>query len=129
VEDYDPSARITAAAFLGLSGSVELRSLDQVMDGVTAYMGFNRCPVLVCSKSKEKGKKNTYYKLCENPSVKFHSTGQHFCGVHKFTLTKHPGALEEGRVFVCKTDVVVCSRVYGMALAYAYSLNAVRRMW
>jgi hypothetical protein len=45
--------------------------------------------------------------------------GQHFCGVHKFT--KHPGALEEGRVFVCKTDVVVCSRVYGMAVAY--SLN------
>jgi hypothetical protein len=119
VEEYDPSARIAAADFLGLSGYVELGSLDQVVD-VTAYRGFNRCPVLVCSKSKEGGKKNTYYKLCENPS-KFHSMGQHFCGVHTFTLTKHPEALDEGRVFVCTTDVVVCSRVYGMALAY--SLN------
>ena len=43
------------------------------------------------------------------------------CGVHKFTLTKHPEALDEGRVCECKTDVVVCSRAYGMALAY--SLN------
>jgi hypothetical protein len=103
VGEYDPSARIAAAAVLGLciSGSVELGSLDQVMD-VTAYRGFNRCPVLVYSKSKETGKKNNYYKLCANPS-KFHSMGQHFCGVHKFTLTKHPKALEEGRVFVCKT--------------------------
>jgi hypothetical protein len=91
VEEHGPSARIAAAAFLGLGGSVELGSLDQVMD-VLAYRGFNRCPVLVCSKSKEKGKKNTYYKLCANPS-KFHSMGQHFCGVHAFTLTKHPGAL------------------------------------
>jgi hypothetical protein len=98
VEEYDPSARIAAAAFLGLGGSVELGSLDQVMD-VSAYRGFNRCPVLVCSKSKEKGKKNIYFKPCSNPS-KFHSMGQHFCGVHKFALTKHPKALEEGRVFV-----------------------------
>jgi hypothetical protein len=45
VEEYDPSARTAAADFLGLSGSVELGSLDQVMD-VTAYRGFNRCPVL-----------------------------------------------------------------------------------
>jgi hypothetical protein len=64
----------------------ELGSLDQVMD-VSAYRGFNRCPVLVCSKSKEKGKKSTYYKLCSNPS-KFCSFGQHFCGVPKFTLTR-----------------------------------------
>jgi hypothetical protein len=54
MNDYDPSARTAAAAFLGLSGSVELGALDQVMD-VTAYRCFNRCPVLVCSKSKEKG--------------------------------------------------------------------------
>jgi hypothetical protein len=119
VEEYDPSARIAAADFLGLSGSVELGSLDQVMD-VTAYRGFNRCPVLVCSKSKEKGKNNTYYTSSAQirPSSTFHSMGQHFCGVHKFTSTRHPKALEEGRVFVCKTDVVVCSRVYGVALAY-----------
>jgi hypothetical protein len=41
--------------------------------------------------------------------------------VHKFTPKNHPDALKEGRIFVCKTDVVVCSRVYGMGLAY--SLN------
>jgi hypothetical protein len=71
VEEYDPSARIAAAAFLGLEGPVELESLDQVME-VSAYRGFNRCPVLVCSKSKEKGKKNIYFKICSNPS-KFYS--------------------------------------------------------
>jgi hypothetical protein len=119
VEDYDPEARITAAAFLGLSGTVELGSLDQVIDAA-AYKGFNRCPVLVCSKSKEKGAKNICYRLCANPS-KFHANGRHFCGVHKYTLKNHPSALEEGRVFDCKTNVVVCSRVYGVALAY--SLN------
>jgi hypothetical protein len=54
-EEYDPSFRTAAAAFLGLEGSVELGSLDQVLD-VPAYRGFNCCPVLlVCSKSKEKG--------------------------------------------------------------------------
>jgi hypothetical protein len=57
VEDYGPAARTAAAAFLGrLSGTVELGSLDQVMD-VAAYRSFHRCPVLVCSKSKEEGKK------------------------------------------------------------------------
>jgi hypothetical protein len=47
---------------LGLGGSVELGSLDQVMD-VSAYKCFNRCPALVRSKSKEKGKKNTCFEL------------------------------------------------------------------
>jgi hypothetical protein len=87
---------------------------------VSAYRGFNRCPVLVCSKSKEKGTKNTCFKPCSNPS-KFHSMGQHFCGVHKFTFIKCPKALDEGRLFACKSDVTVCSRIYGLALAY--SLN------
>ena len=68
VVGYDSSARIAAAAFLGLDGSVELGSLDQVMD-VSAYRGFNRCPVLVCSKSKEKGKKNTCYRQALRKSV------------------------------------------------------------
>jgi hypothetical protein len=117
VEDYDPEARIAAAAFLGLSGTAELGSLDQVLD-VAAYKGFHRCPVLVCSKSKEEGAKDICYRLCANPS-KFHSNGRHFCGVHKQVYLKEsPSALEEGRVFDCKTDVVVCSRVYGMALAH-----------
>jgi hypothetical protein len=31
-----------------------------------------------------------------------------FCGVHKFALTKCPKALDEGRIFDCKTDVVGC---------------------
>jgi hypothetical protein len=54
VEEYGhPFSRIAAVAFLGLEGPVELGSLDQVMD-VSAYRGFNRRPVLVCSKSKEK---------------------------------------------------------------------------
>ena len=37
------------------------------------------------------------------------------------TSRDHPGALKDGRIFDCETDVVVCSRVYGMGLAY--SLN------
>ena len=41
--------------------------------------------------------------------------------MHRHIFKNHPDALEEGRVFDCKTDVVVCSRVYGMGLAY--SLN------
>jgi hypothetical protein len=71
VAEYDPGTRIAAAAFLGLSGTVDLGSLDQVVD-VAAYKGFHRCPVLVCPKSKVKGAKSTYYKLCANPS-KFHA--------------------------------------------------------
>ena len=50
--DYDPSARIAAATFLELDGPVELGSLDQVMD-VSAYRGFNRCPVLSYSLLEE----------------------------------------------------------------------------
>jgi hypothetical protein len=117
VEEYDPETRIAAAAFLGLSGAVELGSLDQVV-GAAAYKGFHRCPVLVCPRSKVKGAKSTYYKLCANPS-KFHVNGRHFCGVHKFTFRNHPSALKEGRIFDCETDVVVCSRVHGMGLAYS----------
>jgi hypothetical protein len=42
--EHDPETKIAAAPFLGLSGTVELGSMDQVMD-VAAYKGFNRCPV------------------------------------------------------------------------------------
>ena len=49
--------------------------------------------------------------------------GRHFqraCGLQKFTSRNHPGALKEGRVFDCETDVVVCSRAHGgMGLAYS----------
>ena len=68
VEAHDPDARIAAAAFLGLSGTAELGSLDQVLD-VAAYKGFHRCPVLVCSKSKEKGTKNICYAQALRKSV------------------------------------------------------------
>jgi hypothetical protein len=120
VGKYDPGTEIGAARhFLGLSGTAELGSLDQVID-VAAYKGFNRCPVLVCPNVQVDGVKSTHYKFCANPS-KFHSNGRHFCGVHKFTSRNHPGALKDGRIFDCETDVVVCSRAYGMGLAY--SLN------
>jgi hypothetical protein len=119
VGEYDPDAKTAAAAFLGLDGTADLGSLDQVVDAA-AYKGSNRCPVLVCPEVKVNGVRSTYYKFCANPS-KFHSSGRHFCGVHRHTFKNHPDALEEGRIFDCKTDVVVCSRVYGMGLAY--SLN------
>jgi hypothetical protein len=82
--EYDPETKIAAAPFLGLSGTAELGSMDQVVD-VAVYKGLNRCPVLVCPNVKVDGAKSTYYKFCANPS-KFHSNGQHFCGVHKFCL-------------------------------------------
>jgi hypothetical protein len=85
---YDPEARIAAAAFLGLSGTAELGSLDQVID-VAAYKGFNRCPVLVCSKIKGKGAKNICHRLCANPS-KFRANGGDFYGVHKYALKNYP---------------------------------------
>ena len=91
VAEYDPGTRTAAAAFLGLSGTADLGSLDQVVD-VAAYKGFNRCPVLVCPKSKVKGAKSTYYKFCANP-FKFQVNARHFCGVHKLTFHNHPGAL------------------------------------
>jgi hypothetical protein len=86
VEEYGPATRIGAAPFLGLTGAVELGSLDPVI-GVSDYKGLHRCPVLlVCPKSKVKGAKSTYayYKFCANPS-KFHVNARHFCGVHKLT--------------------------------------------
>jgi hypothetical protein len=113
--EHDPDTKIAAAAFLGLEGAVDLGSLEQVVD-VAAYKGFNRCPVLVCPEVKVNGVRRTYYKFCANPS-KFYSKGRHFCGVHRLTFKNHPGALEEGRIFDCKTDVFVCSRVYGMGMA------------
>jgi hypothetical protein len=119
VEKYDPTFKIGASPFLGLNGTVEIGSLDRVID-VAEFKALNRCPVIVCPNVQVKGVKSTVYKFCANPS-KFTCGGHHFCGVHKNTLKNHPGALEEGRIFVCKSDVVVCSGLYGMALAY--SLN------
>ena len=69
--EHDPGTKIAAAPFLGLGGSVDLGSLDQVV-GAAAYKGFNRCPVLVCPNAKVDGVKSTYYKFCANPS-KFHN--------------------------------------------------------
>jgi hypothetical protein len=46
--------------------------------------------------------------------------------VHKYTFKNHPGALKEGRIFDCETDVVVCSRVHGMGLAYSLDEAHVR---
>jgi hypothetical protein len=51
---HGPDAKIAAAAFLGLDGTVDLGSLDQVV-GVAAYKGFNRYPVLVCPEVKVNG--------------------------------------------------------------------------
>ena len=117
VEEYDPATRIGAAPFLELTGTAEVGSLDQVID-VSDFKSLNRCLVLVCPKSKVKGAKSTYYKFCANPS-KFQVNARHFCGVHKLTFQNHPDALKEGRIFDCETDVVVCSRVHGMGLAYS----------
>jgi hypothetical protein len=52
--EYDPVTKIAAAPFLGLSGAVDLGSLDQVVDAA-AYKGLNRCPVLVCPDVKVDG--------------------------------------------------------------------------
>jgi hypothetical protein len=70
--EYGPATKIGAPPFLGLSGTVELGSLDRVID-VAEYKGFNRCPVLVCPNVQVNGVKSTYYKFCANPS-KFHSS-------------------------------------------------------
>jgi hypothetical protein len=61
VGKYDPGTKIGAAHFLtehflGLSGTVGLGSLDQVIDAA-AYKGFNRCPVLVCPNAQVDGVK------------------------------------------------------------------------
>jgi hypothetical protein len=118
-EKYGPTIKIRASPFLGLNGTVELGSLDRVID-VAEFKALDRCPVIVCPNVQVNGVKSTVYKFCANPS-KFHSNGHHFCGVHKFTFKNHPDALKEGRIFECKTDVVVCSRLYGMALAYGWT--------
>jgi hypothetical protein len=69
-------------------------------------------------------KENICFKLCSSPS-KFYSylwaALLRGAQVHFNKVGIPYKALDEGRVFDCKTDVVVCSRVYGMALAY--SLN------
>jgi hypothetical protein len=118
VEEHDPATRIGAVPFLGLSGTSEVGSLDQVIDA-SDFKSLNRFLVLlVCPKIKVKGAKSTYYKFCANPS-KFQVNGRHFCGVHKLTFQNHPGALTEGGIFDCETDVVVCSKVHGMGLAYS----------
>jgi hypothetical protein len=124
VGEYDPTIKIGAAPFLVLNGEVELGTLDRVVD-VAEFKALNRCMVLVRPNAVVKGVKSTVYKFCANPS-KFTCSGHHFCGVHKFTLNNHPGALKEGRIFECGTDVVTCSRVYGMGLAYSLNESHVR---
>ena len=54
VEEYDPATRIGAVPFLGLSGTVEVGSLDQVID-VSDFKSLNRCLVLVCPKTLHSG--------------------------------------------------------------------------
>jgi hypothetical protein len=79
VEEYDPTTKIGAAPFLVLNGTVELGTLDRVID-VAEFKDLNRCPVIVCPNVQVNGVKGTYYKFCANPS-KFHSSGRHLCGV------------------------------------------------
>jgi hypothetical protein len=74
VEEYGPATRTGAAPFLELTGTAELGSLDQVID-VSDYKGLHRFPVLVCPKSKVRGAKSTYYKICANSS-KFQVPGE-----------------------------------------------------
>ena len=124
VEEYDPTIKIGAAPFLVLNGTVELGTLDRVID-VADFKALGRCMVIVCPNVVVKGVKSTVYKLCANPS-KFTCSGHHFCGVHKFTLKNHPDALKEGRIFECGTDVVACSRVHGMGLACSLNESHVR---
>jgi hypothetical protein len=59
VEEYDPATRIGAAPFLELTGTVEVGSLDQVID-VSDFKSLNRCMALVCPKSKVKGAKSLF---------------------------------------------------------------------
>jgi hypothetical protein len=46
VGKYDPAIKIGAPPFLGLNGTVELGSLDRVID-VAEFKALNRCPRLV----------------------------------------------------------------------------------
>jgi hypothetical protein len=115
VEEHGPATRIGAAPFLGLTGTAELGSLDQVID-VSDYRGLHRCPVLVCPKSKVKGAKSTYYKFCANPS-KFQVNARHFCGVHKLTFSRIiPTLLKRaGYLIVKRTWSSVVGRMAGWA--------------
>jgi hypothetical protein len=77
VEEHDPATRIGAVPFLGLSGTSEVGSLDQVID-VSDFKSLNRFLVLlVCPKSKVKGAKSTYYKFCANPFERMASYTAH----------------------------------------------------
>jgi hypothetical protein len=83
-EKYYPAIKIGASPFLGLNGTVELGSLDRVID-VAEFKALDCCPLIVCPKAQVSGVKSTVYKFCANPS-KFRSDGNHFCGVHKCLL-------------------------------------------
>jgi hypothetical protein len=47
VEEYDPTMKIGAAPFLVLNGTVELGTLDRVID-VAEFKALGRCMVIVC---------------------------------------------------------------------------------
>jgi hypothetical protein len=58
--EYDPGAKIAAAAFLGPEGSTaDLGSLDQVVYVAAYSRGFKRCPVLVSPEVKVNGVRST----------------------------------------------------------------------
>jgi hypothetical protein len=110
--EYDPDAKIAAAAFLGLEGAVDLGSLDQVV-GVAAYKGFNRCPVLVCPEVKVNGVRSTYYKFCANPS-KFHSKGRHFAVCIGSPLRTTPALSKRAGYSIAKRTWSSVALVYGV---------------
>ena len=56
VWEYDPTIKIGAAPFLVLNGTVELGTLDRVID-VAEFKALGRCMVIVCPNVVVKGVK------------------------------------------------------------------------
>jgi hypothetical protein len=87
VEDYD-RIRIAAAAFLGLSAEWNGRArITGSGDRRGCIQGFPSLPGSSLLEEQREGCKEHLLQALRK-SVQVHSMGQHFCGVHKYTLNK-----------------------------------------
>ena len=114
---YGSSVLVSGANFLKLPKDVELSTLTTAVD-LSSYRTFGRCNLLVLHQAKGGSKEtpSVLHRLCGRVST-YHSSGQHFCGVHKHRQSLRTHA-DGGKIFKITSDVAVCCPKFGLAVAW-----------
>jgi hypothetical protein len=118
----DPSARGAGAAFLKLPKAVALSTLTTVVD-LSSYRALKRCSLLALHRVKGAPDEtpSMLHKLCGKPGT-HHTSGQHFCSVHKHSMRTHAG---DGEVYKTTSGIAACCPKFGVALACPLPVDAI----